>query len=631
MTDALALPTEEAQAAIEEFIQKNGLKDVFLRISPGSEKGDNFVCEIYKIEIASKQNKCVLHNLIMKTISDKAKYELLQSEIIFNTESYLYHVVLPTFKKFQNEHKIPIEEQFDFVKCYKADKNLVLMEDMCARGYRMHDRYNSYDSDHLDLVFISLARYHSISFAMKKLDPETYKKLSKSVYKSDICEKNFDPVLERSLFEATRVMNDASKAKKFISFSKTRVEKFHKYIATKSATPYDVICHGDCWNNNVLFKYENGKPVDMKFIDWQIARACSPVTDLSYMIYTGTDTLIRAKYNSRLFNVYYDALGKQLKYFGCDIEECYPRAIFDDNLKEFLPYGLMMSAILLPLVLSKYASMFCCKYSDKESLYLFTKALSPLNRNCVKVKGKNSKRLSQIEHQYIETNPHELPQSQSAKMIDVSALPTEETQAAIEEFIRRNGLKDVVLRISAGSEKGDNYIGEIYKIEIASKHDKCVLHNLIVKTTSDKGKTEVLKLDDLYNREAYLYNVVLPTFKKFQNEYNVPTEEQFDFVKCHKANTNLVLMEDMCARGYWMHDRYYPYDSDHLELTLINLARYHSISFALKKLDPETYKKLAKSVDKSVINDKYFDPIVERSLFVATTVMDNASKAEKLL
>lgn len=256
MNDTLTLPTEDSKAAIEEFIQKNSLKDVVLRISPGSEKGDNYIGEMHKIEIASKHDKCVLYNLIVKTTSDENKSEVLKLEDLYNREADLYNVVLPIFKTFQNEHKIPIEVRFDFVKCHKANTNLILMEDMCARGYRMHNRYNSYDSNHLELALISLARYHSISFAMKKLDPETYKKLAKLVDTSVMYDKYFDPIIERSLYQATTVMDDASKAEKVLSFSKNGVEKFHKYIASKSATPYDVICHGDCWNNNVLFKYE---------------------------------------------------------------------------------------------------------------------------------------------------------------------------------------------------------------------------------------------------------------------------------------------------------------------------------------------------------------------------------------
>lgn len=254
MSDTSALP-ENCKVAIEGFLQKNDLKNVVLRISPGSEKGDNYVGEMHKIEITSKHNKSVLFNLIAKTTSNKAISELLKVENLYNREADLYNIILPTFKSFQDEYNIPIAEQFDFVKCFIANSNVILMEDMSAKGYRMHNRYDSYDSDHLELVLVSLARYHSLSFAMKKLNPAMYKNLAKLVEESVIFDL-MDPMIKRSLLQATAIIDDASKAKKLLSFSENAVEKFYKYIASESAAPYDVICHGDCWNNNILFKYK---------------------------------------------------------------------------------------------------------------------------------------------------------------------------------------------------------------------------------------------------------------------------------------------------------------------------------------------------------------------------------------
>ncbi|XP_077291576.1 uncharacterized protein LOC143914991 [Arctopsyche grandis] len=350
MCDTSSLP-ENCKVAIEEFIQKNGLKDVALRISPGSEKGDNYVGEMNKIEITSKHNKSVLFNLIAKTTSNKAISETLKVENLYNREADLYNIILPAFKKFQDEHNIPIEERFESVKCYIANTNVILMEDVSAKGYKMNNRYNSFDSDHLELALFSLARYHSISFAMKKLNPEMYKNLAKLVEESVIFDL-MNPLIKQSLLQATAIIDDASKAKKLLSFSENGVEKFYKYIASESAAPYDVICHADCWNNNILFQYKNGTPVDMKFVDWQIARSCSPITDLSQMIYCCTDEPTRAKYSTRLFNMYHEVIKKQLSYFDCDVEECYPRAVFENHLKEFLPYGLLMSTITIPITLS---------------------------------------------------------------------------------------------------------------------------------------------------------------------------------------------------------------------------------------------------------------------------------------
>ncbi|XP_077295612.1 uncharacterized protein LOC143917874 [Arctopsyche grandis] len=353
MNYTFTLPTVETEAAIEEFIQNNGLKDVVLRVRKVSKITDNYVGEIFKIEIASKHDKFILHNLIVKTILNKTKFELMKLENLFNLEAVFYNVVVPIFEKFQNKHNIPVGEQFDFVKCHKADKNLMLMENMCVRGYRMHDWSIPYDSDHLELALISLARYHSISFAMKKLNLALYKNLAKLLEITAVVEDEvLDMMIEYSLMQATKIMGDVSRTEKMLSFSKNAVDKYHKLTCSESAKPYDVICHRDCWNNNFLFKYENGIPVDMKFVGWQFVEVCSPIIDLAHMIYLSTDASMRANYKNRLFNIYYDALGKQLTYFGCDIKECYPLPIFYNHVKEFLPYGLMISTVALPHILS---------------------------------------------------------------------------------------------------------------------------------------------------------------------------------------------------------------------------------------------------------------------------------------
>ncbi|XP_077291154.1 uncharacterized protein LOC143914725 [Arctopsyche grandis] len=258
MCDTSNFP-ENCKVAIEEFLQKNGLKNVALRISSGSEKGDNYVGEMHKIEITSEHNKSVLFNLIAKTTSNKAILEKLKVENMYNREADLYNIILPAFKKFQHEHNIPIEERFEFVKCYIANTNIILMEDVSAKGYKMNNRYNSFDSDHLELALISLARYHSISFAMKKLNPEMYKNLAKLVEELVIFDL-MNPLIKQSLRQATGIIDDASKSKKLLSFSENGVEKFYKYIASESAAPYDVICRRKFWRERQMRGISARKP-----------------------------------------------------------------------------------------------------------------------------------------------------------------------------------------------------------------------------------------------------------------------------------------------------------------------------------------------------------------------------------
>ncbi len=52
----------------------------------------------------------------------------------------------------------------------------------------------------------------------------------------------------------------------------------------KSQGKLTVICHGDLWWSNVLFKYDPdaGTPTEVKFIDFQSSRVASLGRDMSY-------------------------------------------------------------------------------------------------------------------------------------------------------------------------------------------------------------------------------------------------------------------------------------------------------------------------------------------------------------
>ena len=54
---------------------------------------------------------------------------------------------------------------------------------------------------------------------------------------------------------------------------------------------FAVICHGDLWLSNILFKYNTNdqkeiRPSEVKFIDFQSARFASLATDLVLFLFT---------------------------------------------------------------------------------------------------------------------------------------------------------------------------------------------------------------------------------------------------------------------------------------------------------------------------------------------------------
>lgn len=71
---------------------------------------------------------------------------------------------------------------------------------------------------------------------------------------------------------------------------------------TRETGPFSVICHGDLWTPNFLLKYA-ADDVEAKIIDFQLARFASPVTDISFFIYTCTEQAIREQHFDELMQV----------------------------------------------------------------------------------------------------------------------------------------------------------------------------------------------------------------------------------------------------------------------------------------------------------------------------------------
>lgn len=83
-----------------------------------------------------------------------------------------------------------------------------------------------------------------------------------------------------------------------------------KCILDKKKDKFNVICHGDLWINNIMFKYDDNESIvtDVKFIDLQAMRYTSPVTDLLQFFYTSTTIDLRANYINMLLDDYSKSL-----------------------------------------------------------------------------------------------------------------------------------------------------------------------------------------------------------------------------------------------------------------------------------------------------------------------------------
>ncbi|GBP67863.1 hypothetical protein EVAR_86689_1 [Eumeta japonica] len=95
----------------------------------------------------------------------------------------------------------------------------------------------------------------------------------------------------------------------------------------------------------------DGKLEKVILVDYQTLHSGSAITDLLFFITCGTDGAFRRRHYKQLIDHYYEAFVDFLKKLGLDSNKLYPKEEFHDDLKESLPFGLLMAALALPMVL----------------------------------------------------------------------------------------------------------------------------------------------------------------------------------------------------------------------------------------------------------------------------------------
>lgn len=90
----------------------------------------------------------------------------------------------------------------------------------------------------------------------------------------------------------------------------------------ESSNGFNVFCHGDLWLNNILFKYnEDGVPINVVFIDYQMPYWGPPILDLTNSFYTSSEKGIHEKEWYDLIQYYHEILSTLLEKLN------YPKAI----------------------------------------------------------------------------------------------------------------------------------------------------------------------------------------------------------------------------------------------------------------------------------------------------------------
>lgn len=248
---------DDIQKAVREVIEEYHMKDAVITMPSSEDFGKNYMGKLHRLEITSKEKELTL-NLILKLAPSEPEMDsFVPLDQIFEREINVYTKILDAFDSVQD--KVPEVYKFRHAKCYKVVnedvKKLLILEDLSVKDFRLVHKGESLDFSHTKLVITNLARLHALSFAMKKRNLDELNRMSNYV-KEHHFDNFYQSYIQHVADLTLSLIKDDTEVEKFTEYSKNIVDKFYEKRSSNLAHPYNVICHGDCWSNNLLFKYK---------------------------------------------------------------------------------------------------------------------------------------------------------------------------------------------------------------------------------------------------------------------------------------------------------------------------------------------------------------------------------------
>uniref|UniRef100_A0A6P7GGJ8 Uncharacterized protein LOC114337847 n=1 Tax=Diabrotica virgifera virgifera TaxID=50390 RepID=A0A6P7GGJ8_DIAVI len=361
--------TEDVKFWIDKMMTEKGFSKYIIDISGSSSKGDGYLGEINFVKVVcdGKKGEKTVFDVVIK--SAKTNDDLRKNTPIVETyerEISMYMKVAPAIRDFQNEYAI--EQKFsNFAECYTTclshKMEAVLLVNLNSLGFSLHDRKVPQNFEHISFVFRTYALWHGCTLALKIRKPELFKNLTADMtdlYGKFIEMADMLPLWQEYFNIVIRILRKRGEDK----VADKIIDKAGdiKTIMTKMTLEFDqeveqeaVLLHGDGWNNNMMFKYKGNdfsKPVDVVLIDLQLARMASPVTDLSYYLYSVADKSSLKKFDV-LLSTYHATLSNYLSQYNIDCENILTLKRLRESWKKYGRFGLLASPFILRAELSE--------------------------------------------------------------------------------------------------------------------------------------------------------------------------------------------------------------------------------------------------------------------------------------
>ncbi|XP_014281496.1 uncharacterized protein [Halyomorpha halys] len=313
------------EVALKKCASESSIKHIIdIKLESALPKGENYTSTIFRAKL-----KVVLGSGRVTTKSYILKKETVEEGTDKTFKDYNFtNAEISVYLKVLQQMDYLMEEFGDtegplwckLIHFSQADSTFIL-EDLKASGFSTVKRTELQDIEHARLALRSLGRFHAMA---KVLEGRGH--ISKDDYKPwpFLYDEEFYRAIVfggvKALVKGMRDTWGEDWAETADLLGQITFEEFVRRMKNCANFGKDIfrcLNHGDCWNNNMMFKHNwEGKPIEIRFIDFQLPHYDSPCLDLIYYIYTSIKPDLRRQNYKSLIKFYHDSLTSSLDRFG---------------------------------------------------------------------------------------------------------------------------------------------------------------------------------------------------------------------------------------------------------------------------------------------------------------------------
>ncbi|XP_069690933.1 uncharacterized protein [Periplaneta americana] len=282
--------------------------------------GDNYGSDMYRAFVKFKRGSETEEISIIvkasKDLSQEIYAKVLGAMNVFIQEAAAFAIVFPAMYNLLNE--VPSISNQPFAAKYfysHSDETVssIVLQDLKVEGFRLADnRTSGLDLKHCLLVMKTIARFHAASLVLYQNDPKMFEPFMDNIFSIDkdigIGEMFAENVNKVAKEVETWPDYREKILQKLHNIRDTVMEQWRKAI-TRNDEEFNVLCHGDLWLNNMMFRYsdDTGEVEEVRFVDFQLTYWTSPAVDLQYFIHTSASAEA-LEHSELMIQEYYNTL-----------------------------------------------------------------------------------------------------------------------------------------------------------------------------------------------------------------------------------------------------------------------------------------------------------------------------------